>query len=200
MRTCLPMLLCCLVADALAAPLPLRDGDIVFQTSRSTQSVAVQKATQSRYSHMGIVFLRNGAPFVLEAAGRVHYTPLAQWVARGVGGHVVVKRLRDAEAMTPAAVARLRRAAESFNGRPYDLTFEWSDERIYCSELVWKAYQRGLGIELGALQALKDFRVDGPEVRQKMKERYGDRVPLQEPVISPVAMFASDRLVTVLDR
>lgn len=200
MRTCLPILLLGLVADTFGAPLSLRDGDIVFQTSRSTQSVAVQKATQSRYSHMGIVFLRNGQPFVLEAAGRVHYTPLAQWVARGVGGHVVAKRLRNAEAMNPAAAERLRRAAESFNGRPYDLTFEWSDERIYCSELVWKAFQRGLGIELGALQALKDFHLEGPEVRQKMKERYGDRVPLQEPVIAPAAVFDSDRLMTVLER
>jgi hypothetical protein len=33
-----------------------------------------------------------------------------------------------------------------------------------------------------------------------MRERYGDKVPLDEPVISPVAMFKSDRLVTVLDR
>lgn len=200
MRTCLPILLLSLGADAFGAPLPLVDGDIVFQTSRSTQSVAVQKATASPYSHMGIVFLRGGQPFVLEAAGRVHYTPLAEWVARGVGGHVVAKRLRDAETMSPAAAAKLRQAAESFAGRPYDLTFAWSDDRIYCSELVWKAYQRGLGIELGALQALSDFRLDAPEVRQKMKERYGDKIPLREPVIAPAAVFDSDRLVTVLER
>lgn len=200
MRICLPIILLAgLAADALGTPQPLRDGDIVFQTSRSTQSVAVQKATRSPYSHMGIVFLRSGQPFVLEAAGRVHYTPLAEWVARGVGGHMVAKRLRD-EALDPAAAAKLRRAAEDFAGRPYDLTFEWPDDRIYCSELVWKAYQRGLGIELGALQALADFRLDVPEVRQKMKERYGSKVPLQEPVIAPAAVFDSDRLVTVLER
>ena len=36
-------------------------------------------------------------------------------------------------------------------GKHYDFWFEWSDERIYCSELVWKIYRRGLGIELGEL-------------------------------------------------
>ena len=46
----------------------------------------------------------------------------------------------------------MRQVGESFRGRPYDLTFEWSDERIYCSELVWKIYERALGIEIGPPQ------------------------------------------------
>lgn len=37
-----------------------RNGDIVFQTSRSAQSVAIQKATRSPWSHLGIVYLRGG--------------------------------------------------------------------------------------------------------------------------------------------
>jgi hypothetical protein len=58
----------------------LRDGDIIFQTSRSDQSVAIQKATHSPCSHMGIVFLRNGSPYVYEAIDTVQYTPLRKWV------------------------------------------------------------------------------------------------------------------------
>jgi hypothetical protein len=49
----------------------LRDGDIIFQTSRSEQSIAIQKATRSPYSHMGIVFLKNGSPYVYEAINTV---------------------------------------------------------------------------------------------------------------------------------
>jgi hypothetical protein len=91
-------------------------------------------------------------------------------------------------------------AALRFAGRPYDLTFEWSDDRIYCSELVWKVYDRGLGIDIGALQTLRNFNLADPAVRAKMRERYGDNVPLSEPVISPVAMFRSSLLVTVVER
>jgi uncharacterized protein YcfL len=58
----------------------LRDGDIVFQASRSEQSIAIQKATHSPYSHMGIVFLGNGSPYVYEAIKTVQYTPLRKWV------------------------------------------------------------------------------------------------------------------------
>ena len=191
-----------LVASTCRAAAPdLHDGDIVFQTSRSTQSVAVQRATGSRYSHMGVVMLRDGRPFVFEAAGRVQYTPWATWVARGEGGRVVIKRLKNApEVLTPAGLSRFRQVARGFEGRPYDLTFEWSDDRIYCSELVWKIYRRALGIEIGKLQQIRDFRLDDPAVRQKMKERYGEHVPLDEPVISPVAMFESPLLVVVMER
>ena len=80
----------------------VRDGDLIFQTSKSTQSVAVQRATGSPYSHMGLIIHRNGVPFVFEAAGRVSYAPLEKWIARGDGKRYVVKRLRGAEAqLTP---------------------------------------------------------------------------------------------------
>jgi uncharacterized protein YycO len=183
---------------ACAAPLPVQDGDIVFQTSRSSQSVAVQRATGSKYSHMGMVFMRGGKPYVLEAAGKVGYTPLAAWVARGVRGEVVVKRLRDAKTvLTPAATKKLQQHGQALVGRDYDLTFEWSDDRIYCSELVWKVYQRALGVSIGEQQQIRDFNLSDPAVRKKLKERYGDSIPLNEPVISPVAMFDSPLLATI---
>ncbi len=178
----------------------LRDGDIIFHTSRSAQSLAIQKATHSKYSHMGIVFFRDGDPYVYEAIQTVQYTSLKKWVARGDGGHYVVKRLRDADRiLTPEAVAKLRQAAMKFQGQPYDLTFEWSDARIYCSELVWKIYERGLGLRVGRLQKLREFDLSGPIVKAKMKERYGKGIPMEETVISPGEMFAFDGLTMVAE-
>lgn len=173
----------------------LRDGDLVFHTSRSAQSLAIQRATHSSYSHVGIVFHRQGKPFVLEAVATVRYTPLAQWVARGAGGKYVVRRLKSP--LDAKRSAALRTAAEKYAGRPYDLYFEWSSDRIYCSELVWKAYQDALGIEIGARQKLREFDLRDAEVKARMRERYGSRVPLDEPVISPAAMFDSGLLTTV---
>ena len=34
----------------------LHEGDIIFQTSKSSQSKAILMATHSKYSHMGIVY------------------------------------------------------------------------------------------------------------------------------------------------
>lgn len=178
----------------------LRDGDIIFHESRSSQSRAIQLATKSRYSHMGILYRQDGRWFVYEAIQPVKLTPLADWTARGRNGHFVVKRLRAARVLTPAVLARMRRVGEKYRGRHYDLYFEWSNDRIYCSELVWKIYKEGAGIEIGRLQRLRDFDLSDPAVRAKMKERYGTRVPLGEPVISPAAMFASTNLAEVVRR
>lgn len=181
-----------------AAALEMREGDIIFHPSRSTQSLAIQQATHSRYSHMGLVLYRDGQLQVFEANARVKYTPLAEWIARGEGGHYVLKRLREADRLLDEpALHRLRAEAAPFAGRRYDLTFEWSDQRIYCSELVWKIYQRALGLEIGALQQIRDFDLSSVAVRSKMHERYGEQVPLDEQVISPAAMFDSPLLVQV---
>lgn len=185
--------------DSLAQQ--VREGDIIFHTSRSAQSSAIQKATHSKYSHMGIILYRNGEPHVFEAINTVQYTPLEKWIARGEGGRYVVKRLRDADrVLTPDAIVKLRHVADGFGGKPYDLTFEWSDNRIYCSELVWKIYERGLGMRIGRLQTLRAFDLSDPIVTAKMKERYGDRVPLDEVVISPGEMFEFDGLTVVARR
>jgi len=179
----------------------VKDGDIIFHTSQSSQSLAIQRATGSRYSHMGMIFFRNGSPMVFEAIQTVRYTPLKKWIARGEGGHFVVKRLKEASNLiTRTALGKLRSQTHMFEGKPYDLTFEWSDERIYCSELVWKIYERALGIQVGALQHLRDFRLDDPAVQKKMKERYGVAVPLNEPVIAPSTMFNASNLTIVLQQ
>ncbi len=201
MRTFIALALLASACSAKGTLPAVRDGDVIFHTSRSSQSVAIQRATGSKYSHMGLILHRKGRPYVFEAISTVQYTPLDRWIKRGTGSHFVVKRLRDADSLlTPKALEKLRSAAGNFAGRPYDLTFGWSDDRIYCSELVWKAYDRALGLQLGRLQKVRDFDLSDPAVRSKMRERYGNAIPLDEPVISPVAMFQSALLEAVIER
>ncbi len=176
----------------------LIDGDLIFQTSRSAQSAAIQKATHSRYSHMGVVLSAHGRRYVFEAARTVRMTPLDEWIERGVGGHYVVKRLHAP--LSDRQIDRLRQSTRDFEGKPYDAAFAWTDQRIYCSELVWKMFDRALGIRIGALQTLAEFALDDPVVRAGLRERYGNAIPLGEAVISPQAMFASPLLDSVVER
>ena len=190
-----------LVSCAPSVDYDARDGDIVFHTSRSAQSLAIQLVTKSPYSHMGIVYLRDGKAFVFEAVQPVKLTPLDEWIERGEGQHFVAKRLRDAGTRLTAETLRSMRAVgEQLAGKDYDLYFEWSDERIYCSELVWKIFERGAGVELGKRQTIAEFDLSPPAVQAKLKERYGERVPLDEVVISPAAIFAAADLATVYQR
>ena len=53
-----------------------KSGDIIFHTSQSEQSKALQIATKSEFSHMGIIFKEADVFFVYEAVQPVKRTPL----------------------------------------------------------------------------------------------------------------------------
>ena len=176
----------------------IKNGDLIFQTSLSNQSKAIQLATNSKYSHCGIVYIEKGAFFVFEAVQPVKTTSFEKWIARGENGKYVIKRLKNAEqVLNSETIQKMKNEGEHFKGKNYDLTFEWNDDQIYCSELIWKIYQRATGIEIGKLEKLRDFDLSNEVVQKKMKERYGDKIPIDEIVISPAAIFNSELLFTV---
>lgn len=176
----------------------IKDGDIIFQTSKSEQSKPIQIATKSIYSHCGIIYKKGNDLFVYEAVGPVKLTPFKQWIARGKNNSYVIKRLKNSEKLiTPDVLSKMKKVGDQLKGKPYDTTFEWSDNKIYCSELVWKIYQRGAGIEIGKLQRLKEFDLSNAIVKAIMKKRYRGKIPIDEIVISPGSLFDSELLITV---
>ncbi len=181
---------------AVAQAQDLRDGDIIFQRDDSRQAAAIAAATQSNYTHVGIIFLEDGQPVVYEGVQPVQKTPLKAWVERGIDGAFVVKRLRETKKLDPA---KLKKEVTRQLGKDYDWIFDWSDDRIYCSELIWKAYQRSSGIEIGSLKKLGDFDLTSDVVQQALAERYDKNPPLNMQVISPADLFASPLLQTVME-
>ena len=178
---------------------PLKSGDLIFQTSKSGQSKAIQLATKSIYSHVGIIYIDQDNYYVFEASKTVRKIPLKQWINNGAGGRYVVKRLKNAEdIINIETIIDLRDEAEKYYDKKYDMVFEWSDDKMYCSELVWKIYKRVLNIEIGELQELSDFDLSNPEVAKIIKERYGNEIPLNETVISPISMYNSNKLREVV--
>ena len=177
----------------------LQNGDIIFQVSLSPQTRPIQLATHAAYSHCGILFQQKGAWYVFEAIQPVTYTKLEDWAARGEKGHYVVKRLKQAgKVLTPATLQKMQTAGKQYLGKPYDIYFGWSDDRIYCSELVWKIYHQTTGISLGKMERLGNFDLTHPVVKAALKERYGNQIPLQEQVISPAAIFDAAELEEVM--
>lgn len=176
----------------------IQNGDIIFQTSMSSQSKAIQLATNSKYSHMGIIYDNSGSLSVYEAGQSVRLTPLKEWIKRGENEHYVIKRLENADQiLSSRSLTKMKRIGERYMGKPYDIHFEWTDDKIYCSELVWKIYKQATGIEIGELEQLADFDLTNEIVKAKINQRYGDNIPMDEKVISPASMFNSDKLIIV---
>lgn len=176
---------------------PVEDGDIVFQKSLSRQSKAIEAATNSRMTHVGIIFHDWGIPYVYEAVQPVKKTRLSVWGKRGQNGNYVVRRLKD---RSEVDIKKLKKEVKSYVGRDYDSLFGWCDSTIYCSELVWKAFDRACGIQIGKLRRLKDFNLSHPAVKSTLKCRYGRKIPYNMEVIAPSDIFDSRLLYTVYSK
>ena len=181
-------------------PTNLKVGDLIFQSSLSGQSHAIQLATGSMFSHVGMIIEDQCELKVIEAVQPVKITALKTWIGYGDGGHYWVKRLKADTLLTKSAINQLDSITRSYLGKNYDLYFGWSDERIYCSELIWKAYKQALNLEIGKLRKLSTFDLSHPIVKQKLTERYGSNIPMNEDVIAPGDMFESELLELVLEK
>ena len=177
----------------------IQEGDMIFQTSESKQCEAVRIATNSKFSHCGIVFIEKGKKYVFEAVQPVKHTPLETWITHGKENHFVVTRLKNASKLTPEKLLKMKEYAKRLNNKDYDLYFEWSDDKIYCSELIWKIYKNGAEIELCPLQKLKNFNLKDPRVQAILAERYGNNIPLDESVVAPSDLKNSKIVTTIID-
>ncbi|MEK6937664.1 MAG: YiiX/YebB-like N1pC/P60 family cysteine hydrolase [Nanoarchaeota archaeon] len=170
-----------------------RTGDIIAQTSQSYQSPFIISATGSLYTHLGLVVERNEGVFVLEASSTVRYTPFQEWINRGVDKKYTLMRVLP-ELSYVAEVAVVE--AEKFLGKDYDVLFDPSDKKMYCSELVQKAYERS-GATLGKwekFEGLLDLR--NMALAREVKKRWG-RVPESLSIVTPKSILESPLLYIV---
>lgn len=135
------------------------NGDVVLQASKSERSALIRKASRSPYSHTGIIEVAKDGVFVIEAVQPVSRTPFAAWAKRGEGGKVTLIRAKNVDGALVVA------AAKSFLGKPYDAKYRWDDERIYCSELVVKAFEKGASLTVGKQEALTDLALTADELQ-----------------------------------
>ncbi len=136
-----------------AARADVRPGDLVFRRGRGLVSLAVLAADPAaRYTHVGLVVQAAGDTLVAHATpgprggppAPVRLEPLAVFLAGDRTVHAAVLR-------PPARYARrAARIARAYAARPlvFDDAFDLATpDRLYCTELVWRAY-RTAGLDL----------------------------------------------------
>lgn len=175
-------------------PPVLKNGDILFITNQSGQGKAIQLATKSKYTHVGIVFIEGGETYVYNAVEPVTKSTLEQFIGMSEDGKYIIKRLKNETILTEAIVKQMLSEAKLKLGKHYDIGFNWSDDELYCSEYVWKLYHNATNLSIGKLRALKEFDLSHPKVKHIMKQRYGNAIPYNEKMISPGDMFDSELL------
>ncbi len=100
-----------------------KNGDIILHTSTSTQSKMIQDVTKSKYSHVGIIYIKDGQTYVMEAVQPVKLTPIYEFINRGVDGKYTVVRYKGK--FTKDNMKRMYDYAYSQLGKNYDLKYKY---------------------------------------------------------------------------
>lgn len=166
------------------------EGDFLFQSLPHDRLIdTIEGSSGSPFSHCGIVKQCEGKWCVIEAIGPVKETPLSEWIAQGRDDAFVAYRFRAPLAeKIPAIIA----AAEKYEGRPYDIHYDLDDEKIYCSELLWKATRDATGVKLGKLQKLGELKWQPYE--EVIRYLENGALPLGREMITPRSVSEDARL------
>ena len=155
----------------------LKEGDMIFHTSKSEQSPLIQYATTSVLSHCGIVIKKEDGLYVLEASNRLKLTPIKEFIGRGKGKQWWAKRVID----TPVKIKY-----KHLLGRPYDTAFKPDNNLYYCSELIHHIYKTQLGVELCKYRKVKSYNLLG--LKKKLRQR---GINLNQEVVAPIDIYNS---------
>lgn len=147
-----------------------QDGDIIFRRGKSFESFMVLLADKgSQYSHVGVIVIENGEAFVIHAEpptrfnnyDRVRRERVKDFLEHRKSGQYAVFRISDSSLVNQDSVI-------SFVYDCYYRQLQFDDEydindsnKLYCSELVWKAYNYGgLDLLVNGMDKIKIFNMD----------------------------------------
>lgn len=106
-----------LLSSSWAAEI-FQNGDLIFHHSKSNQSRAIQIATNSELTHMGIVVKLRNQWFVYEAVQPVKLTPLKSWIQRGVDGKFSLKRLNpEIKKISELDIQAMMKEGDKYKGK-----------------------------------------------------------------------------------
>lgn len=199
------------LTNASATDLPqLKNGDLVFQTIKSSQTSAIMVASSSPYTHVGIVKIdEDGKPIVVEAIGPVREIGLDEWIKQGIAGRIAIKRMKS---LSEEAARKVLDAAKGYYGRPYDFYFYFDNQSIYCSELVYYAFKDALSVKVGLVETIKSLNFDNPVVKDIIEQRWKNYplcrgkidsfekcydVILQQELVTPASVANDKRFETI---
>lgn len=164
----------------------LMEGDVVFRGT----GWGVASLTLSKWTHCGVLHNENGQWVVIEANQGVEKTPLKEW--RKFPYIFKVKRARTR--MDEAQLKKISSKAGSYLGRRYDNAYRWSDEKLYCSELVWKAYHSA-GVDISKPRTMASFllfKILPESAKQKIIKR--KHLSVEDPMVPPSDLVHSFKL------
>ena len=171
------------------------EGDLVFQALSLEVDlvVAIEGVTESDYSHVGVLHRRAGEWTVIEATGAgVTYTSFEKWKSVSRDGRWAAFRVKAAH---QEHLADFLENLHPHAGKPYDFKYELGREHLYCSELVFHAWKKTTGKEMGKLTALGNL--NWKPFLEIIEKYNGGPMPPDRKIISPIELSKATQLERV---
>ena len=116
----------------------LKVGDILLQPLHCYACNLIEAQTKSEYSHVGVVISVEKRQFLIaEAFQKVRVVTFKEFTSK-TQNNLKIEILRPYFVSADLYANYLM----SFHDKPYDSKFTWSDEGIYCSELIQKLFHQ----------------------------------------------------------
>ena len=182
----------------------LQEGDLLFQDLDSSPLCdAIEMVTpgykDANFSHIGLVVLDNHTLKVLEAIPpKVVLTEMKSFFNRSHdaegGSKIIVGRLKDEfqHTINDAIIY-----AKSKMGIRYDEVFLMNNDSYYCSELIFKAFEKDSIFKLNPMTFLSPETNDTLNVWRNYYSKLGIQIPQNEPGINPGVISLSDKIEMV---
>ena len=128
---------------------PIKSGDFLFvASSASSFEQAIVEVTndesQQNFSHIGMVNVTDSGVYIIEATPNhgVVYRLIADFEQENTEKTFFIGRLKPQyQQWIPKAMAH----AYSLLGKSYDFTFDFDNDKYYCSELIYVAFAKASG-------------------------------------------------------
>ena len=181
-------------------------GDLLFVVAdASAFSGAIADATAQRdslkFSHVAIVGMKDGQPYVVEASSRCGVCRTA-WdtffsCAPQINGQPGVVAMRVVADSFPASQALAR--AESHLGEAYDWSFLPDNGKMYCSELVYESYRLKDGRALFSARPMNFRDAEGnlPDFWVTLFQELDEDIPEGLPGTNPNDLSKESSLVEI---
>lgn len=144
----------------LALPMDeLKTGDILLLDMDCYSCDLIEKQTNGPFSHSGIVLKLGNQVYVAQALGTVHHLPLQRFLNYS---HKPIQVIRPKYINYTKRRRLIQSYQANFFNMPFDHDYTWDDEKLYCSEFIYKLLKSVYAIEDFAPTPMKyDVNEDG---------------------------------------
>lgn len=181
-----------------------KDGDVIFQYFTGDLSLVIEEVQKTQWTHVGILFKEKSGWYVYEAVGPVVKTPLRDFLRQTRDQKVAVTRVKSevVDLSVRSNVKALKKSFQPFEDIEYDFLFQWSDDFIYCSELVYKMFKQTFDVEIGTVHKVGDLDLSGPLAAQlvdQLLEYVDEETYLEESIVVPGSQITDSDLQVVYE-